>query len=202
MVVCWTVRKVKGEVSAVCGRFYIAEEDKAEELQRIIDLMNRKYNGNPGVKTRGEIRPTDIVMTIANGQSMQQGVFAMRWGYTMPDGTPMFNARSETAAVRQRRCLIPATCYFEWEKRGDQKIKHAIATQGSEMIYLAGIYRREGNQAACSILTREAAECVAHIHHRMPVILPKEAIPDWLNPRVDAVEVLRAAQTNMHFTPV
>jgi putative SOS response-associated peptidase YedK len=70
------------------------------------------------------------------------------------------------------------------------------------MIYLAGIYRREGNQAACSILTREAAECVAHIHHRMPVILPKEAIPDWLNPRFDAVEVLRAAQTNMNFTPV
>ena len=143
-------------------------------------------------------------------QSMQQGVFAMRWGYTMPDGKPMFNARSETAAgkplfadgMKQRRCLIPATCYFEWEKRGGEKIKHAIATQGSGMIYLAGIYRREGNQAACSILTREAAECVAHIHHRMPVILPAEAIPDWLNPRFDAVEVLRAAQTNMNFTPV
>ena len=194
----------------MCGRFYIAEEDKAEELQRIIDLMNRKYNGNPGVKTQGEIRPTDRIMTVANSQSMQQGVFVMRWGYTMPDGKPMFNARSETAAVKplfadgmkQRRCLIPATCYFEWEKRGDQKIKHAIATRGQKMIYLAGVYRREGNQAACSILTREAADCVAHIHHRMPVILPAEAIPDWLNPRYDAVEVLRAAQTNMNFTPV
>ena len=50
----------------MCGRFYIAEEDKAEELQRIIDLMNRKYNGNPGIKTQGEIRPTDTIMTIAN----------------------------------------------------------------------------------------------------------------------------------------
>ncbi len=194
----------------MCGRFYIAEEDKAEELQRIIDLINRKYNGDSGIKTQGEIRPTDTIVTIANGQSMQQGVFAMRWGYTMPDGKPMFNARSETAAVKplfadgmkQRRCLIPATCYFEWEKRGGEKIKHAIATQESGMIYLAGIYRREGNQAACSILTREAAECVAHIHPRMPVILPAEAIPDWLNPRYDAVEVLRAAQTNMNFTPV
>lgn len=194
----------------MCGRFYIAEEDKAEELQHIIDMMNRKYNGNPGIKTQGEIWPTDTIVTIANGQSMQQGVFAMRWGYTMPDGKPMFNARSETAAVKplfadgmkQRRCLIPATCYFEWEKRGEEKIKYAIATQGSEMIYLAGIYRREGNQAACSILTKEAAKCVAHIHHRMPVILPAEAILDWLNPRYDAVEVLRAAQTNMHFKPV
>ena len=192
------------------GRFYIAEEDKAEELQRIIDLMHRKYTGNSGLKMQGEICPTDTIATIANGQSMQQGVFAMRWGYTMPDGKPMFNARSETAAVKplfadgmkQRRCLIPATCYFEWEKRGEEKFKHAIATQGSRMIYLAGIYRREGNQAACSILTREAAECVAHIHHRMPVILPVEAVSDWLKPRYDAVEVLRAAQTNMNFKPV
>ena len=103
------------------GRFYIAEEDKAEELQRIIDLMNRKYAGYSGIKTHGEICPTDTIATIANGQSMQQGVFAMCWGYTMPDGKPMFNARSETAAVKplfadgmkQRRCLIPATCYFE-----------------------------------------------------------------------------------------
>lgn len=194
----------------MCGRFYIAEEDKAEELQRIIDLMNRKYNGNSGIKTQGEIRPTDTIMTIANSPSLEQGVFAMKWGYTMPDGQPMFNARSETAAVkpmfadgmRQRRCLIPATCYFEWEKRGGEKIKHAIATQGSPVIYLAGIYRREENQAACSILTREAADCIAHIHHRMPVILPAEAIPDWLNVRYNANEVLRAAQTDMSWMPV
>nr|MBR4281911.1 SOS response-associated peptidase [Clostridia bacterium] len=194
----------------MCGRFYIAEEDKAEELQRIIDQLNRKYNGVAGIKTQGEIRPTDIVATIANSPSMQQGVFAMRWGYTMPDGKPMFNARSETAAtkplfadgMKQRRCLIPATCYFEWEKRDGKKIKHAIATQGSSMIYLAGLYRREGNQAVCTILTRDAAECIAHIHHRMPVILPVEAIPDWLNPRYDARDVLRVAQSNMNFIPV
>ena len=194
----------------MCGRFYIAEEDTAEDLQRIIDSLNRRYNGNSPAKTRGEIRPTDIIPVVANSPSMAISAYAMKWGYTMPDGKPMFNARSETAAnkplfsdgMKQRRCLIPATCYFEWEKRGDRKIKHAIATRGQEMIYLAGIYRREGNQAACSILTREAAACVAHIHHRMPVILPAEAIPDWLNPRYDAVEVLRAAQTNMNFIPV
>lgn len=194
----------------MCGRFYIAEEDTAEELQHIIDTLNRKCNGDPGIKTHGEIRPTDTIMTLANGQSMQQGVFAMKWGYTMPDGQPMFNARSETASVKslfmdgmkQRRCLIPASCYFEWEKRGREKIKHAIATKGSPMIYMAGIYRREGNQAACSILTREAADCIAHIHHRMPVILPAEAIGDWLNIRYDANDVLRAAQTNMSWMPV
>ena len=61
----------------MCGRFYIAEEDKAEELQRIIDLMNRKYNGNPGIKMQGEIRPTDTIVTTANGAPMQQGSYAL-----------------------------------------------------------------------------------------------------------------------------
>ena len=55
MVNRWTDCKT-GKVGIVCGRFYIAEEDKAEELQRIIDLMNRKYNGSSGAKARDEVQ--------------------------------------------------------------------------------------------------------------------------------------------------
>ena len=67
------------------------------------------------------------------------------------------------------------------------------------MIYLAGIYRKEGNRAACTILTREPAESIAFIHNRMPVILPAEAIGDWLNARYEATDVLKAAQTDMGY---
>lgn len=193
----------------MCGRFYIAEEDTAEDLLRIIDALNRRYKDITPVKTQGEIRPTDIIPVMANSPSMSTGVYAMKWGYTMPDGKPMFNARSETAAtkplfsdgMRQRRCIIPATLYFEWQKAGTQKIKHAIATAGSDMIYMAGIYRIEGNRAACSILTRPPADCISHIHNRMPVILPAEATHDWLNLRFDPNEVLAAALTNMTYYP-
>ena len=193
----------------MCGRFYIAEEDTAEDLLRIIDALNRRYNGNSPVKTQGEIRPTDIIPVVANSPSMSTGVYAMKWGYTMPDGKPMFNARSETAAtkplfsdgMRQRRCIIPATHYFEWQKLGTQKIKHAIATTGSDMIYMAGIYRIEGNRAACSILTRTPADCISHIHNRMPVILPAAVTLDWLNLRYDPNEVLSAALTDMAYHP-
>lgn len=193
----------------MCGRFYIAEEDTAEDLLRIIDALNRRYKGNIPVKTQGEIRPTDIIPVVANSPSMSMGVYAMKWGYTMPDGKPMFNARSETAAMkplfsdgmRQRRCIIPATLYFEWQKAGTQKIKHAIATAGSDMIYMAGIYRIEGNRAACSILTRPPADCISHIHNRMPVILPAAATLDWLNLRYNPNEVLTAALTDMSYYP-
>ncbi len=193
----------------MCGRFYIAEEDTAEDLQRIIDALNRRYNGNNPAKTKGEIRPTDIIPVVANSPSMAISTFAMKWGYSMPDGKPMFNARSETAAtkpmfadgMKQRRCIIPATLYFEWEKHGTQKIKHAIFPTGCDMIYMAGIYRIEDKRAACSILTRTPADCIAHIHDRMPVILPKEAVPDWLNLRYDPKEVLSAALGEMTFQP-
>ena len=192
----------------MCGRFYI-EEDTAEDLQRIIDALNRRYNGNSPAKTKGEIRPTDIIPVVANSPSMAISAYAMKWGYTMPDGKPMFNSRSETAAtkpmfadgMKQRRCIIPATLYFEWEKHGTQKIKHAIFPTGSDMIYMAGIYRIEERRAACSILTRTTADCIAHIHDRMPVILPKEAVPDWLNLRYDPQEVLSAALGEMTFQP-
>lgn len=191
----------------MCGRYYIAQEDTAEELQRIIDEVNRRYKGDPTVRTGGEIRPTDVIPVLANTPSLKPGAYAMRWGYTMPKGAPMFNARSETAAskalfqdgMRQRRCIIPATCYFEWEKRGRERIKYAIGTQGGATLYMAGIYRKEGDRAACTILTREPAENISFIHDRMPVILPAEAIADWLNIRYDAVEVLKAAETNLEY---
>ena len=108
----------------MCGRFYIAEEDTAEDLLRIIDALNRRYKDITPVKTQGEIRPTDIIPVMANSPSMSTGVYAMKWGYTMPDGKPMFNARSETAAtkplfsdgMRQRRCIIPATLYLNGKR--------------------------------------------------------------------------------------
>lgn len=193
----------------MCGRFYIAEEDTAEDLQRIIDSLNRRYNGNSPAKTKGEIRPTDIIPVIANSPSMAISAYAMKWGYTMPDGKPMSNARSETATtkpmfadgMKQRRCIIPATLYFEWEKHGTQKTKHAVFPTGSDMIYMAGVYRIEDKCAACSILTRTPVDCIAHIHDRMPVILPKEAVSDWLNLRYDPHEVLNLALGDMTFIP-
>ena len=189
----------------MCGRYYIAEDDAAEELRQIIEAVNRR---NPDAKTGGEIRPGDTVPVLANSPILQPGAYVVRWGYTLPDGKLLFNARSENAAdkalfqdgMAQRRCLIPATCYFEWEHRGKDKIKYAIAPENNDMIYLAGIYRKEGRRASCTILTREPEESIAFIHNRMPVILPAEAIGDWLNIRYDAVDVLKAAQMENRFS--
>ena len=122
----------------------------------------------------------------------------MKWGYGLSNGKLVFNARSETAAekalfadgMRQRRCLIPADSYFEWEHSGKEKQKYEIAPEGASGFCLAGIYRMEGRQAVFSILTREPADSISFIHDRMPVILPTAVAADWLNPRQDGMGIL------------
>lgn len=197
----------------MCGRYYIAEDDMTEELSRIIDAINRK-NTPEGLKTSGEIFPSDIVPVLANSRKQDVQPFAMRWGYSYPGNRPIINARSETASTKpmfkdgmlQRRCLIPASNYFEWEKRDGKKIKHAIRPVNSRMLYLAGIYHLENHDGVMvptfTVLTREAAPGIAFIHHRMPVILPNEYVFDWLNTNYKADEVIQSALLDMEFQAV
>jgi len=195
----------------MCGRYYIADEDAAEDLRQIIEEVNRRNNGGEKpVKTVGEIFPTDLAPVLANNKNMQPAAFAMEWGYTLPDGRRIINARSETAhekgmfkdGLKNRRCLIPASSYFEWEKRDREKIKYDIRPVGSGTLYMAGLYRIEGNKAVFTILTREPAESIAFIHDRMPVILPGDMRNDWLNMKYDPMDVMKAAVTEVEHRAV
>ena len=191
----------------MCGRYYIPDEDSAAELKEIIDQINRRHNVGPVLKT-GEIAPSDTAPVLANNRSLAVTPFAMKWGYTMSNGKLVFNARSETASEKplfrdgmtQRRCLVPAAHYFEWEKRGREKTKYAIKPADVSVLYMAGIYRIENGIPVFSILTREPASSISFIHDRMPVILPRELTTDWLNPRFKAEEVLRSATLDISFS--
>lgn len=187
----------------MCGRYYIAEEDQAEELKQIIEMINRKHNGE--VKTAGEVFPSETVPVIATSRTQKITPFAMEWGYSTSDGNRLINARSETASQKptfrdgmlQRRCIIPASWYFEWNKNERGKPKYAIGAENKNVIYMAGIYRFEHDKPVFSILTRDPAESIQFIHHRMPVILPREAVRDWLNTSYRAEEVLQSAMLNV-----
>lgn len=189
----------------MCGRYLIDPGDGEEDLERMIDALNRK---GQAVKT-GEIFPSDTVPVIANTQSLQPAAFAMPWGYRMPDGRLMINARVETAAEKplfragmaQRRCLLPASGYFEWEKRDDGKVKYRIRPNAAGTMYIAGLYRIEGGMARCTVLTRSPAQSISFIHDRMPVLLPRDAIRDWLNPRYAAAEIMKTAIMDVLYTP-
>lgn len=184
----------------MCGRYHIDDGRDSIELHDIIEAVNRR--STEPVKTSGEIFPSDLVPVIANSKSLAPTAFAMRWGYTLEGGRRLINARSETAAtrpmfrdgMRQRRCAVPATNYYEWRRMGGvRKEKYAIQPIDSELFYMAGIYRIESGRPVFTILTREPAERIAFIHDRMPVILPTDLVADWLDPGSAPGEILEHA---------
>lgn len=165
----------------MCGRYYIEAEES--EMRAIVAEVERKI----AVKT-GEVYPTNHAPVYAPNGSLT----AMRWGFPRFDGKgEVINARSETASAKtmfrrsmmEGRCLVPASWYFEWEKRGSQKVKYALMPPGSNIVWMAGLSRvntKTGEQSFV-ILTRPAWNGVSFIHDRMPVILPKERRDEWLN---------------------
>lgn len=200
----------------MCGRYYIASEEDNEKMRLIIEEINRRYKDQPELEAMktGEIAPTNVVPIYASNAKHIPMHFLMKWGFAPFEtgGRPLINARSETAntsktwkdALRERRCIIPASRYFEWEKKDNKKIKNAIWAEGQQIIYMAGIYRYEDNPRipVFSILTREPAPAIAHIHNRMPVIMPPSDVDAWLSPDTNYMELLTHAQQKMEYVAV
>lgn len=190
----------------MCGRYFIGEPPDPDELREIIEEVNRRRD-EALVKTEGEIFPSDVVPVLANNRSMMKAVFPMRWGYSLPNGKLVINARSETAmekpmfrdGMTRHRCVVPASHYFEWEHTGKEKTKYAIRPAGTRLMYMAGIYRMELGKPVFSILTRSPADNIRFMHDRMPVILEPDIIVDWMNPRNTAEEILKHAVLDVDY---
>ena len=192
----------------MCGRFYVDKDIPIEELKAIIEEADRRLRNTAGAEQLkmplGEIFPTNIVPVIAPNKQRVATPYPMQWGFTKFDGKgQIINARSETALEKpmfrkpmlERRCLIPATNYFEWQKVETKKIKHALKDPQSQLIYMAGIYRYEADKPlpVFVILTRDAAPGIRYIHDRMPVILPREARDAWVSDSEDITGIMSEA---------
>lgn len=186
----------------MCGRYALGEGFLPGEWEASLSALLLR---EPAIKTDGEVLPTDVVPVIANSRTMRPRLFAMKWGYTLPDGRVLINARSETAAqkplfaqsMRCRRCLIPASRYFEWDRRARETVKYAVICAGAPRFYLAGLYRLEEGRPVFTILTRAPADNIAFLHDRMPVILPPSLAADWLSPDCPADAVMAQAVTDV-----
>jgi len=111
----------------------------------------------------------------------------------------MINARVETitskpafrAALKQRRCLIPANGYYEWFGKAGNKQPYYFHLPSGEPFAFAGLYEiwehkeappEAGLYKSCTIITMDASNSVKDIHNRMPVIFKQEAFDEWLDP--------------------
>ena len=185
-----------------------------QELKQLVEdaagspLMERFRRSEAGVfVSEGEVRPTNIAPAIAADRRGGQSVFPMRWGFTLAGrGSLLVNARVETAgekasfreAWNSHRCVLPASHYFEWQHpEGSRAIKYAIRPQDTEITWLCGLYRIEAGLPVFVVLTSRASPDVASIHDRMPLILPKDCVHDWVDPKCRPEPLLRYALTRM-----
>lgn len=173
----------------MCGRYRLdAVEQELEEIIRELNRREEKHGGDKPLKTSGDLYPGDRVPVLCRGRSGGIGAFAMEWGYRMEDGRRLINARLETAAQKpsfrdgmlNRRCLMPMSAYYEWEKRGNNRVKYRIAPKTDGLSCLAGVYRLEEDGPRFAVLTMEATDELAFIHDRMPVLVPYADREAWL----------------------
>ena len=189
----------------MCGRYEIYQEIQDEQLEALIrEAMRVSGKICANMKTSGEIRPTDIAPVIApSALNRRIGAFPMRWGFPHPTrGMLVFNTRMETApekdlfisSVDDRRCLIPASGYYEWKKIDrNKKERYAFYTEDREPLYLAGLYIRTSDEhrlPCFSVLTQDADPKIKEIHPRMPVIVPYSRAEEWLSPDTDFHEFI------------
>jgi putative SOS response-associated peptidase YedK len=181
----------------MCGRFTVAvpREDLLDEF----GLTEAPFDIHP----RYNLAPSQIAPVLLRGQDGALRLAGFRWGLVpwwatdAEIGNRMINARAETLArkpafrdaFRERRCLVPADGWFEWQKQGTRKVPMWIHLRSRRPFAFAGLWERWGPPEdplhSFTIVTTAAAPPIRDIHDRMPALLPPAARGTWLDPEAD-----------------
>lgn len=192
--------KFDDKIDFMCGRFVINIP-----LSVFIKFFGISEVGD--VQPRFNVAPTQSVPVIREASDGSRRLSAMRWGlvpaWAKEFGDGLINARAETVnekpsfrqAFRQRRCIIPASGFYEWQKHNGKKIPHYVKMSGDVPMPFAGLWESwrspEGQVLeSCAILTTAANPAIAPIHDRMPVILHPDEFSLWLDREVHEADRL------------
>ena len=176
----------------MCGRFNLTApgEEIAEEFG---------LGEPPLVVPRFNIAPSQRIAVVGiQPRTGRRGLAELKWGL-LPQGSgegerAHINARAETAGARRafrgafarRRCLIPATGFYEWKRVPGRKPQPWLLKLASGRVFaLAGLWEpalAPGGTPTCAILTTEPNELARQVHDRMPLILDPADYARWLDP--------------------
>ena len=182
----------------MCGRF--ARYSLSRELGRYFDAQPASFEIQPSYN----VAPTQeipVILQQEDGRHFKKRHWGLVpfWAKDISIGTRMINARVETlsskpafkAALKHRRCLIPANGFYEWKGKTGNKQPFYIHLPSGEPLAFAGLWEvwqdkdqpsEESPYKCCTIITMDASESVKDIHNRMPLILQPEAYDEWLDP--------------------
>jgi putative SOS response-associated peptidase YedK len=190
----------------MCSRYFLDADGNVIAYTFNVPVHER-------LRKRFNIAPTQEAPVVRVNESGARELAMLRWGL-VPSwskdpaiGNRMINARSETVAgkpsfrnaFRRRRCLVPATGFYEWTGAAGHKVPHAITFSDQPVFAFAGLWERWHDRATpgappvetFTLLTTNANRALAAIHDRMPVILPAAHHEAWLHaPPEDAARLL------------
>ncbi len=184
----------------MCGRFTLTVDPA--DLQMQLDLKDVPAD----LKPRYNIAPTQPVAVVTSAQERKVEIFQWglipSWSKDPSMASRMINARAETIHEKpayrtpfaRKRCLILADGFYEWKQLEKGKQPHYINLASGGLFAFAGLWDQwtspEGDERrTCTIITCEPNELMARLHNRMPVILDKDVMWDWLNPTATPIEL-------------
>lgn len=214
------VYRPMGLIPAMCGRFdtsHLFWRDLHDQLAGFAPVTTAPLNLEPN----DDVRPTTSQITAR----LEDGAWTlekMRWGLVpfWRNGKPLkdtakgagdgfklttFNAKVESCAgtstfreaYKKRRCIVPASAWYEWTGPQGSKTKHRFARADGRAIWFAGMWDRcttpdAGDVTSFTIITTDSAGWLAEYHDRAPAILEPDEWAAWLDPTVDADGLLRS----------
>jgi putative SOS response-associated peptidase YedK len=176
----------------MCGRFN--QTASGDELKEAFGLDEA-----PELSPRYNIAPSQQIAVVGvQPKTGRRGLALLSWGL-VPRGSlggerGFINARAESAwekpsfreAFARRRCLVPATGFYEWQKTEARRRQPWLLRLASGRVFaFAGLWEPpagEGAPSTVTILTTEPNELAARVHDRMPVILDPSGYASWLDP--------------------
>ena len=195
----YTPERYLFETQHACGRYTLVMGK-----QKLEKRFGTKNKLDKQVKSNYNTAPTQQMPVITNhgeGNEIEIMSWGFRpvWAQDVSSAYKFFNARSETLsekpmwkkAFATKRCLVPATGFYEWHKNGKEKTPYYIHLKNQEMFAFAGLYdawtdKKTGKvHKSYSIITTGPNALMKPIHDRMPVILEQKEEHSWLDPEAD-----------------
>ncbi len=190
----------------MCGRF--TNNAKPEQIKTEFNVGVK----NPNLfQPRFNIAPSQMIDVVLAPES-ERILSQLKWGLVpswskdAPTSKGLINARAETItekpsfreAFKSRRCIIPASGFYEWQKKGTgAKQPFYFYLNDKDVFGFAGLWEEWLDKQTgelletCTIITTEANEVLKPVHERMPVILKAESYDEWLDAKVKNTEKLQ-----------
>ncbi len=184
----------------------------------IVNLLEDDRKWRSHLRPRYNIAPTtsvDVVRLDAEGRrelvSMRWGLVPYFWKRTLKEVPATFNARAEGIATkpmfrdpfRRRRCIIPASGFYEWTGGKGDKIPHLFtAADGSPVLAFAELWDRWRDPAgeevlSCTIIVSGASAWMAPYHDRMLALLRESDVAEWLDGSLGGEALQPAAESTL-----